>query len=145
MTKDSLRTLALAQLWRDGADEALWILDHLDEDARSLPESEARAVLTFAGLPNPEVNKALQLEEDLVVIPDLLYRALGVAVEYAGGSHPPICRPHRWQTHRWTGATGWVIPVEGRRGARLREPRPSSSPARRSRGRSAPTMSVVSR
>lgn len=87
MTKEDVRNLALAQLWRDGADEAIWILDHLDEEARSLPESETRAVLTFAGLPRPEVNKPVALEQDLIVIPDLLFRALGVFVEYEGGQH----------------------------------------------------------
>jgi hypothetical protein len=87
MTKAAVRDLALAQLWRDGADEAIWILDHLDEESRSLPESETRAVLEFAGLPRPEVNKLLHLEEGLVVMPDLLYRTLGVLVEYEGGQH----------------------------------------------------------
>jgi hypothetical protein len=87
MTKRSVRDLALAQLWRDGADEAIWILDHLDADSRSLAESETRAVLRFAGLPTPEVNGLLELEEGLVVMPDLLYRAFRVAVEYEGSQH----------------------------------------------------------
>ena len=87
MTIGAVRDLALAQLWRDGADEAIWILDHLDADALSLPESETRAVLTFAGLPRPEVNRPLRLEEEVVVVPDLLYRDLGVIVEYEGGQH----------------------------------------------------------
>ncbi len=87
MTKAAVRDLALAQLWRDGADEAIWILDHLDGDARSLPESETRAVLTFAGLPRPEVNRLLELDEDVVIIGDLLYRKWRVLVEYEGAHH----------------------------------------------------------
>jgi hypothetical protein len=87
VTKEAVRTLALAQLWRDGAHEAIWITDHLDGDSRSLPESETRAVLEFAGLPKPEVNRMLELEEGLVVTIDLLYRQYRTAIEYEGGQH----------------------------------------------------------
>ncbi len=87
LTKRDVRDLALAQIWRDGADEAVWVLDHLNRDARSLAESETRAVLEFAGLPSPEVNRLLELEDGLVVMSDLLYRELGVVVEYEGGQH----------------------------------------------------------
>lgn len=87
LTKRAIRDLALAQLWRDGANEALWIADHLNGDSRSLPESETRAVLEFAGLPQPEVNGRLELEDDLVLIVDLLYRQFRTAVEYEGGHH----------------------------------------------------------
>ncbi len=87
MTKPSVRDLALAQLWRDGAHEAIWILEYLDADSRSLAESETRAVLNFAGLPPPEVNRLLELEDGLVVMPDLQYRSLRVVVEYEGSQH----------------------------------------------------------
>ena len=87
LTKAAVRDLALAQLWRDGAHEAIWILEHLDENSWSLRESETRAVLTFAGLPRPEVNRPLEIDGGLIVVPDLLYRALGVVVEYEGGQH----------------------------------------------------------
>jgi hypothetical protein len=87
MTISGVRDLALAQLWRDGADEALWILDHLNGESRSLLESETRAVLTFAGLLCPEVNGLLELEDGLVVMPDLLYRQYRVVVEYEGSQH----------------------------------------------------------
>lgn len=87
MTLEEVRGLALAQLWRDGAHEAIWILDHLDGASRSLPESEMRAVLDFAGLPRPVVNVPVDLSEDLVVIGDLVYREWRVVVEYEGTQH----------------------------------------------------------
>lgn len=87
MTRKELHDLALAEQWRDGADEALWILDHLDGRARSLPESETRAVLTFAGLPKPEVNRPLRITDEIVLIGDLVYEEWGTVVEYEGGHH----------------------------------------------------------
>jgi hypothetical protein len=87
MTCDEVRNLALAELWRAGADEAIWILEHLNASARSLPESETRSVLNFAGLPMPEVNQALELEEGLTVIGDLVYRDWHLFVEYEGAQH----------------------------------------------------------
>lgn len=86
-TKKSIADLAMAQLWRDGAPEALWILDHLNGDARSLKESETRAVLEFAGLAGAEVNLTMTLEDGLVVIGDLVFRQWGVVVEYEGQQH----------------------------------------------------------
>lgn len=84
-----LKDLALAQQWRDGADETLWILEHLDPDSWSLKESETRAVLVFAGLPRPECNRQLHEITQRVVIVDMLYREPqpGVAVEFEGGQH----------------------------------------------------------
>ncbi|MGH3361159.1 MAG: hypothetical protein ACRDOM_01750, partial [Nocardioides sp.] len=87
VTVESIRALALQQQWRDGADEALCVLGHLDGDARSLKESETRAVLEFAGLPRPEVNPILTMEDGMVLVPDLLYAAWRTAVEYEGVQH----------------------------------------------------------
>ena len=87
MTTEELRALALAEKWRAGADESLWILDHLRGDARSIKESEVRALLTFAGLPEPEVNAPIPLAEDVKLIADLLYRPWRTIVEYEGAHH----------------------------------------------------------
>jgi hypothetical protein len=70
---DILETLAVAQLWRPGCNEALWVLPHLDPDSWSLKESETRPVLVFAGLPRPECNQPLELL-GVTIRPDLLYR-----------------------------------------------------------------------
>lgn len=86
-TTTELRTFALSCLWRHGADEALWILDHLDARSRSLMESEMRAILSFAGLPLPGVNVAVDVGEDVEVIGDLVYREWGTVVEYEGSQH----------------------------------------------------------
>lgn len=87
MTIDELRALALSALWRDGADEALWILAELDARSRSLKESETRAVLRFAGLPCPEPNARLPLAGDAVALGDLVFRPWNVVVEYEGAHH----------------------------------------------------------
>jgi hypothetical protein len=83
---DTLEALAVAQLWRPGCNEALWVIEHLDGDSWSLKESETRGVLTFAGLPRPECNQPLELL-GVTIRPDLLYRHWLVGVEYEGGQH----------------------------------------------------------
>lgn len=87
MSVEELHDLAVGQSWRAGAHEALWVLDLLDGDSRSLPESETRAVLTFAGLPAPAVNRTLRLDEDLALIGDLVYERWRLVVEYEGAHH----------------------------------------------------------
>ena len=87
MTCADVRALGLSALWRDGAPEAVWVLDHLEGRSRSLKESETRAVLAFAGLPEPEVNVAVDVREDVEVIGDLVYRDQGLVVEYEGAHH----------------------------------------------------------
>jgi hypothetical protein len=87
MNVDEVRTLALAELWRPGSDEAIWVLPHLDGRSRSLPESELRAIAEFAGLPTPDVNLPLELADDHVIMGDLLYRKWRTVVEYEGAHH----------------------------------------------------------
>lgn len=87
LSAEDVRTLALSALWRDGAHEAVWVLDHLDGRSRSLMESETRAVLRFSGLPTPEVNVPVDVGEDIEVIADLLYRIWRLVVEYEGVQH----------------------------------------------------------
>lgn len=84
---DEIRALALSGLWRHGADEALWILEHLDDRSRSLMESETRAILRFAGLPCPEINVLVDVGENVRVIGDLVYREWRTVVEYEGSQH----------------------------------------------------------
>ncbi|MBZ5738064.1 hypothetical protein [Nocardioides mangrovi] len=86
-TLAEIRTLALAGQWRHGADEAIWLLDHLDARSRSLKESEARAILCFAGLPRPAVNVALPVGEHVKVIGDLWYAEWNTLIEYEGTHH----------------------------------------------------------
>jgi hypothetical protein len=86
-TLDEVRMLALAQIWRAGAGEAVWVLDHLDGRSRSLRESETRAVLAFAGLPPFAVNEELVLSDGLVLTPDLRHEQTELVVEYEGRQH----------------------------------------------------------
>lgn len=87
LTCADVRTLALSGLWRDGAHEAIWVLDHLDGRSRSLMESETRSILTFVGLPQPELNVAVDVREQVEVIGDLVYGKWRTVVEYEGTQH----------------------------------------------------------
>lgn len=92
-TAAEIRDRGLAELWRPGSGEAVWVLDRLDGAARSLRESETRAVLEFAGLPRPAVNEKLVMSDGLVLTPDLRSRETGLVVEYEGRQH----QEHRGQ------------------------------------------------
>jgi hypothetical protein len=84
---DVLSRLAQQQLWRPGSNEALWLLDHLDPRCRSLKESETKAVLRFAGLPEPEVNASVDVGPEASVLGDLVYVDYDTLVEYEGVHH----------------------------------------------------------
>lgn len=79
--------LAVEQLWRPGANEVLWLLDHLDARCRSFKESEVKAILRFAGLPEPEVNVEIEVGPAATVIGDLVYVDYDTQVEYEGIHH----------------------------------------------------------
>jgi len=87
LTTNDVLARASAELWRPGSDEALWILEHLDGRSRSLKESETRDVRAFAGLPTPESNALLDLDDGPPAIGDLVYRPWGLVVEYEGRHH----------------------------------------------------------
>ncbi len=87
LTKDELGELALSATWRDGAHEAIWILEHLCHRSRSLKESETRAVIAFAGLPVPESNVPLDVDDGADLIGDLLILPWGLLIEYEGRHH----------------------------------------------------------
>ncbi|MGA8255990.1 MAG: hypothetical protein WB767_05375 [Nocardioides sp.] len=86
-TRQEILDLASSALWRAGAAEAVWVLDHLHTDSRSLKESETRAVLEFSGLEAPEVNVVLPLASEGDVIGDLFFRRWRTVVEYEGSHH----------------------------------------------------------
>jgi len=73
--------------WRPGARAARTVLRHLDAGSRSLPESEVRTFMVFAGLPAPEVNVPIVVNEELIGVVDLLVRSVMLAVEYEGRQH----------------------------------------------------------
>lgn len=72
MTVRELTTLALVAPWRDGADEALFVIDWLDHRSRSVKESETRAILVASGLPSPEPNHSVDLGDDARAFGDLV-------------------------------------------------------------------------
>lgn len=88
LSKESLLTLAHAQAWRPGAAEVIEIVPVLDGRSRSIPESETRVFLEFAGLPKPEVN--VDVHDDsgrFLGCGDLVYLLWRLFVEYEGGQH----------------------------------------------------------
>jgi len=87
MTQHDVVDMALDAPWRDGADESLFVLDHLDARSRSVKESETRAVLAASGLPTPEVNHPVYLGDDATAYGDLVYAKEGLVVEFQGGHH----------------------------------------------------------
>ena len=123
MTVASVRALALRELWRAGAQEANWILDHLDARARSLPESETRAILGFAGLPRPEVNVALDTGPEPQVIVDLRYQPWGLVVEYEGSQHQEDRGQYVHDIGRYAWMRGHHVPYVQVTREKLRRPR----------------------
>lgn len=81
-----LTELGHRQAWRPGARDVLAAAPHLNGRAASIPESETRAVLAFAGLPVPEVNVPVSDSPD-GPIADLYYRRWRLALEYEGRHH----------------------------------------------------------
>jgi hypothetical protein len=86
-TTRDLQNLAVAQPWRPGSPEVLFLLEHLNGRSRSLKESELRAILEGVGLPRAEVNVTVDRSGELGCIVDLWYARWGVAVEYEGSHH----------------------------------------------------------
>lgn len=84
---DPLDQLLTEQPWRRGCAEARWVLPHLDERCRSLPEAELLALVLFASLPAPEVNQTIDLGSEDILTPDLWFEDHELAVEYEGSQH----------------------------------------------------------
>lgn len=93
--------VAQAQRWRPGALQALRVLRHLDAGSRSLPESEVRVMMIFAGLPVPEVNVPITIGDELIGIVDLLVRVVMLAVEYEGRQHAEDVRQFNRDIERY--------------------------------------------
>lgn len=88
MTIDSLVSLIHADPWRPGAGAALAAVPHLEPLSRSLKESETRIVLTFSGLPLPEVNRDVFDDEGFFLgCGDLVYRLWKLLIEFEGRQH----------------------------------------------------------
>lgn len=87
MSKEAVIEEAAAQPWRPGAAQVVEVVPLLDGRSRSLPESEARAFLTFAGLPRPAVNLDVRDDGRFLGCGDLVYRLWRLIVEYEGGQH----------------------------------------------------------
>ncbi|MEJ7635956.1 hypothetical protein [Aeromicrobium sp.] len=79
--------LARRDHWRPGARHVRRVLPHLDGAARSLKESESRAIVVFSGLPSPEVNAELVVNGRRLGCVDLLFRLWMLVLEYEGRQH----------------------------------------------------------
>jgi hypothetical protein len=87
MTVVEVAELSRRDDWRPGAHQARRVLRHVDAGSRSLPESEVRVLLVFAGLPAPEVNVPITAGDKLLGVVDLLIRVVMLALEYEGRQH----------------------------------------------------------
>ncbi|WP_040320113.1 hypothetical protein [Aeromicrobium marinum] len=86
MTLPGLRELARHHDWRPGAAAAAAVTTHLDGRSRSPKESESRAVVRFAGLPDPVVNARLD-DDPAGPIGDLWWPRWRTVLEYEGRQH----------------------------------------------------------
>lgn len=101
MTIQEVSELARRDDWRPGSRQALIVLPHLDERARSVKESEVRARIVFAGLPRPELNVPLVVDGDEIGIVDLLIRCVMLVLEYEGRQHAETIRQFNRDIHRY--------------------------------------------
>ena len=78
---------------RRGVVAARAALSQLDERSRSRPESHLRFRLVDAGLPKPEVNRAIgDRHGQWIAEPDLHYPRARLALEYNGADHAEVKR-----------------------------------------------------
>jgi hypothetical protein len=88
LTRDSLLHRITRDPWRPGAGAAMAVLPLIDERSRSLPESETRLLLQFAGLPVPEVNRDVADDDGVFLgCGDLVYLLWKLLIEYEGRQH----------------------------------------------------------
>ena len=101
MTMLEVAEQARRDAWRPGARQVRRVLPHLDAAARSMKESETRALLVFAGLPAPEVNVPLIIAGERIGIVDLLIRCVMLVLEYEGRQHAESIMQFNRDIHRY--------------------------------------------
>ena len=101
MTVLEVAELARRDLWRPGARQVRRVLPHLDAAARSMKESETRALVVFSGLPAPEVNVSLVIAGERIGIVDLLIRCVMLVLEYEGRQHAESIIQFNRDIHRY--------------------------------------------
>lgn len=82
-----LDELLTEESWRRGVPETSYVLPHLDDRCRSIPEAELLALVRFSGLPEPAVNETLVLPGGGEITPDQWFAPWARALEYEGGQH----------------------------------------------------------
>lgn len=87
MTIAEVAELAARDDWRPGARQARKVLVHLAAGSRSPKESEMRVVLSFSGLPTPDVNADVEYSGRRIAIVDFLYMWWRLVLEYEGRQH----------------------------------------------------------
>lgn len=96
---------------RRGARALRAALPLLRAGADSRAESLLRLALTDAGVPDPEVNPLLTLQDGSTVRPDLVWRAARVCVQYEGDHHRTDVEQWRRdiERDRRMQAEGWIV------------------------------------
>lgn len=101
MTSIEAAETGARDMWRPGARQVRRVLPHLDSGSRSLKESEVRALLSFAGLPEPEVNVPLVVAGERLGIVDLLIPSVTLVLEYEGRQHAESVSQFNRDIHRY--------------------------------------------
>lgn len=83
----ALDQILAEEKWRRGVRETAYVLPFLDDRCRSMPEAELLAYVLAAGLPQPDINREVELAPGVVVTPDEWFGPFGAAVEYEGAQH----------------------------------------------------------
>lgn len=86
-TIDSLRLFTSWHLRMTGADKACAALAQIRVGADSIQETRLRLALVAAGLPEPELQLALDPGDPHSPVADLGYRAARIAIDYDGATH----------------------------------------------------------
>lgn len=103
-TPEQILAICAMHPWRPGAAQAPRVLPWLDERSRSPKESELRAYVVAAGLPQPEVNvDVLGFEGQFLGIADLWFRRWRLALEYEGRQHAETTRQFQRDIDRYAG------------------------------------------
>lgn len=109
--------------WRRGVPEATYVLPHLTDRCRSMPEAELFAYVVAARLGPPEVNVEVEIALDVRVTPDLWFAALRAAVEYEGAHHQEQREQYNADIDRYAAYRRHHVAYELVTKERLRTPR----------------------
>lgn len=109
--------------WRRGVPEAAYVLPHLTDRCRSMPEAELLAYVVTARLSPPRVNEEVEIAPGVRVTPDLWFGSQRVAAEYEGSQHQEDRRQYNADIDRYAAYRRHDVAYELVTRERMRTPR----------------------